>query len=77
MVQSDALQRGLGATLLQKGHPVAFTSRSLSTIEKQYAQVKKECLAIVFACKQFNQYLQGRVSITVDTDYKLLVPIFT
>ena len=76
-VQSDASQKGLGATLLQKGQPVAFTSRSLSTTEQQYAQVEKECLAIVFACERFNQYLQGRASITVDTDHKPLVPIFT
>ena len=32
-VQSDASQKGLGATLLQKGHPVAFASRTLSTTE--------------------------------------------
>lgn len=76
-VQSDASQKGLGATLLQKGQPVAFASRSLSTTEQQYAQVEKECLAIVFACERFNQYLQGRASVTVDTDHKPLVPIFT
>ena len=77
-IQSDASQKGLGATLLQKGQPVAFASRSLSTTEQQYAQVeKKECLAIVFACERFNQYLQGRDCITVDTDHKPLVPIFT
>ena len=76
-IQSDASQKGLGATLLQKGQPVAFASRSLSTTEQQYAQVEKECLAIVFACERFNQYLQGRDCITVDTDHKPLVPIFT
>ena len=65
------------ATLLQKGQPVTFASRSLSTTEQQYAQVEKECLAIVFACERFNQYLQGRVCITVDTDHKPLVSIFT
>ena len=52
-------------------------NQSLSTTEQQYAQVEKECLAIVFACERFNQYLQGRDCITVDTDHKPLVPIFT
>ena len=76
-VQCDASQKGLGATLLQQGQPVAFASRSLSKIEQQYAQIEKECLAIVFACERFNQYLHGRDHVTVDTDHKPLVPIFT
>ena len=56
-IQCDASESGLGATLLQEGQPVAFASRSLSTDERQYAQIEKECLAIVFACSRFNQYL--------------------
>lgn len=76
-IQCDASQKGLGATLLQQGQPVAFASRSLSKVEQQYAQIEKECLAIVFACERFNQYLHGRDCITVDTDHKPLVPIFT
>ena len=42
------LRVGLGATLLQEGELVAFTSRSLNTDERQYAQIDKERLAIVF-----------------------------
>ena len=72
----DASESGLGATLLQEGQPVAFASRSLSTVERQYAQIEKECLAIVFACSRFNQYLHGRELTTVETDHKPLVPIF-
>ena len=66
----------MGATLLQEGQPVAFASRPLSTVERQYAQIEKECLAIVFACSRFNQYLHGRELTTVETDHKTLVPIF-
>ena len=36
-LQCDASERGLGATLMQKGHPVAFASRTLSTTEQRYA----------------------------------------
>ena len=31
-LQCDASERGLGATLMQKGQPVAFASRTLSTL---------------------------------------------
>ena len=75
-IQCDASESGLGATLLQDGQPVAFASRSLSAAERCYAQIEKECLAIVFACTRFNQYLQGRDLTTVETDHKPLVPIF-
>ena len=50
------VQKGLGAILLQKSQLVAFVLRSLSVTEQQYAQIEKECLAIVFACKH-NQYI--------------------
>ena len=36
-----------------------------------------KCLAIVFSCERFDQYLHGRKMITVNTDHKPLVPIFT
>ena len=75
-IQCDASESGLGATLLQNGQPVAFASRSLSTAECNYAQIEKECLAIVFAGSRFNQHLHGRELTTVESDHKPLVPIF-
>ena len=77
-IQCDASEKGgLGATLLQKGQPVTFASRALNKTEQTYAQIEKECMAILFACERFNQYLHGRETITVSTDHKPLVPIFT
>ena len=75
-IQCNASQKGLGATLLQKGQPVVFASRSLSSTEQHYAQIEKECLAIVFTCKCFNQYIHSRESTTIHTDHKPLVTIF-
>ena len=69
VVQCDANEHGLGAALLQNGQPVAFASRSLSQTERQYAQIEKECLAIVFSAERFSQYLAGREKITVETDH--------
>ena len=76
-IQCDASEKGLGATLLQKGQPVAFISRSLTKAEQNYAQIEKECLSIVFACERFNQYIHGRELTSVHTDHRPLVPIFS
>ena len=59
-IQCDASEKGLGATLLQNGQPVAFASRTLTPVEQRYAQIEKECLAIVFACTKFSQYISRR-----------------
>lgn len=75
-LQCDASETGLGAALLQNGQPVAFASRTLTPTEQRYAQIEKECLAIVFACDKFDQYLHGRNHITVHSDHKPLEAIF-
>ena len=75
-IQCDASEKGLGATLLQNGQPVAFASRTLSQVEQRYAQIEKECLAIVFACAKFSQYITRREKITVESDHKPLQAIF-
>ena len=66
---------GLGACLMQDGHPVAYASRSLTPTEVQYAQIEKELLAIVFAMEKFETYLYGR-KVLVESDHKPLEAIF-
>ena len=75
VIQADASQYGLGACLLQKGKPVAYASRSLSSCEINYAQIEKELLDIVFACAKFHFYIYG-FHITVQSDHKSLEAIF-
>ena len=73
-LQVDASKNGLGACLLQEGHPVVYASRSLTQSEQNYAQIEKELLAIVFGCERFNQFTYGR-NIMIHSDHKPLEAI--
>ena len=44
--------------------------------EKNYSQIEKESLAIIFAIKKFQQYIFGR-HVTIVTDHKRLLGILT
>lgn len=66
---------GLGAALLQDGGPLAFASRAIPA-EKNYAQIEKELLAILFATERFHQYTYGR-QVIAESDHKPLETIFT
>ena len=69
VIECDASSKGLGAALLQDGKPIEYASRSLTDSEQRYAQIEKECLAIVYALERFHQYTFGRMTM-VETDHK-------
>jgi len=65
MLRTDASDYGLGCVINQKAvdgsdRPIAFASRSLSSVEKNYYSTEKECPAIVWALKKFEHYLDGQ-----------------
>ena len=68
VLQTDASASGLGAILEQSGHVIAYASRTLNKAEQQYSVIQKECLAAVYAMKQFCHYLLGR-PFTLVTDH--------
>lgn len=74
-IQCDSSSVGLGAALLQAGQPVVYASRTLSPTERRYAQIEKETLAILFACRKFVLYILGK-PVTVQTDHQPLIKIF-
>lgn len=71
VIQCDASTSGLGATQLQEGRPVISASRALTRSEQNYAALELECLAVVFACQKFDQYIYGK-QVRVETDHKPL-----
>ena len=74
-ISVDASSSGMGAVLLQDQHPIAYASKSLTTSQKNYAQIEKEMLAIVFGCNKFHDYVNGLPNIVVETDHKPLESI--
>ena len=58
----DASQNGLIAVLSHKmevgsGHPISFASRTLTKAERNYSNLEREALAVIFGVKKFHQYL--------------------
>ena len=79
-LQVDASQGGLGGALLQPNdsgdlQQVAYTSCKLRPNEKLWAQIEKECLAIVSARDKWDLWIYGR-KVNVQTDHQALETIF-
>ena len=47
-LQVDSSLHGVGAVILQDGKPIEYASRAFSTAERNWAQIEKEALAVVF-----------------------------
>ena len=74
-ISIDASSRGMGAVLLQDQYPIAYASKSLTATQQNYAQIKKEMLAIVFGCQKFHDYIYGLPQVAIETDHKPLETI--
>ena len=76
-IETDGSGIGIGAILTQKQddrwHPIAYISRSLNDAERNYHTADLEMLAIIFALKEWRQYLlDAHEPFTILTDHKNL-----
>lgn len=72
VIETDASDRGVGAVLLQEGHPIAYISRALGPKNQALSTYEKECLAILLAIDQWRSYLH-HAEFVIKTDQKSLV----
>lgn len=77
-VSQDASKAGLGAVLLQKHAtewvPIVYASRTMTSAERNYAQIERETLGAVYVCEKFHEYVYGR-SVILESDHKPLIAI--
>ena len=61
--------------MVQNAQLIANVSKTLNGAQKNYTQIQKEALSIVFALSKFHHYFYGRKFILV-TDHKPLLSQF-
>jgi hypothetical protein len=71
-LKTDASDLGVGAVLMQEGHPLAFISKTLGPRTIGLSTYEKEYLAILIAVEHWRAYLQ-LAELIIFTDQKSLI----
>jgi len=61
IVETNASIIGVGAVLMQEGHPIAFLSKSLGPKQQIISVYEREMLAILQAVTKWKHYLWGTI----------------
>lgn len=65
LLETDSSGYGIAAVLLQRKDrhsqwlPVKFASRTLNDAERNYSNLEREALSVVFGCEKFREFLLG------------------
>ena len=70
----DSSKHGIGAVLLKEGRPIEYASRALTPSERNWAQIEKEALSVLYGLERFDQYTYGR-PVKVENYHKPLAAI--
>ena len=61
-LQTDASKKGLGVVILQDSRPVMFASWALTGAEKNYQNLERECLAMIWGMENFTTFSMANSS---------------
>ena len=79
LLETDACAYGIGAALLTRPDspwlPIQFASRTLNNSEKNYSNIEREALSIIFGLEKFRYYLLGS-KFKIFNGQKLLTKLF-
>ena len=70
VIETDASGFGVGAVLQQKGHPIAYLSKTLAPKHQSLSTYEKELLAVVLALQKWRGYL-------LDKHFKIRIDHFS
>lgn len=72
IIETDASDLGIGAVLMQEGHPISFLSKAFCLRNQALSTYEKECLALIMTVDKWRSYLHGKEFI-LRTDHKSLL----
>ena len=68
ILRTDASNCGLGAALMQEHEgrffPIAYGKKKLTSAERRYSTIEKECLAIAWGVAKFRLYLVSKMMVS-------------